>query len=142
MARKNKNKKPTASRSPSGITIIKNVSVNADGVPVQIKTYKDKRGGHPHAIMDNVDDFHVSVGFTTRDKKGSNHPNYKMEKSPLNDGKQSYMRRQATVASKTEYEKPRQGSMTKKDYEYAKRVADRGKQKYISEKNKKNDKKK
>lgn len=34
MARKNKNKKPTANRKPSGVTIIKNVPVDDSGVPI------------------------------------------------------------------------------------------------------------
>lgn len=51
MARKNKNKKPTANRKPSGVTIIKNVKVNADGVPVGIqnpsKTSKPNKPNKP-----------------------------------------------------------------------------------------------
>lgn len=34
-------------------------------IPVTIKTHKDKNGGHPHIIVDNIDDKHVSVGLST-----------------------------------------------------------------------------
>lgn len=108
-----------------------------DFVPVTIKDHIDYNGGHPHAIMDNVDDKHVSVGFSTQKKKGKGKKsgtNYTMEKSPLDDGKKSYMRRQAIVAPKSEYEKPRKGTMTSKDYEQAKNYAEKAKQKYLSKK--------
>jgi hypothetical protein len=79
-------------------------------------------------------------GFSTQKKKGKNKKggtNYTMEKSPFDDGKQSYMRRQAIVAPTSEYKKPRQGTMTPKDYERAKQYADNAKQKYINRKNNK-----
>lgn len=76
---------------------------NKNLIQVIIKTHNDTKGGHPHIIVDNVDNKHVSVGLSTKPKKGKNSPNYKLEKSPLNDGKQSFMRRQGTVAPKGEY---------------------------------------
>lgn len=106
-------------------------------IPVQIKDHKDYNGGHPHAIMDDIDNKHVSVGFSTQKKKGKGRKsgtNYTMEKSPLDDGQQSYMRRQAIVAPVSEYEKPRQGTMTQNDYERAKQYAEKAKQKYITKK--------
>ena len=118
----------------------KDKAAKKNDIVVTIKTHKDYNGGHPHAIMDNVDNKHVSVGFSTQKKKGKvkkSGTNYTMEKSPLDDGKQSYMRRQAIVASITEYEKPRRGTMTPKDYEQAKQYADKAKQKYIDRKNNK-----
>lgn len=132
-----KPKKRTASRKSSGVTIIKNVPVDDSGVPVQIKDHMDKKGGHPHAIMDNIDNCHVSVGLTTKVKKGHNSTNKRMGKSPLNDGKQSYMRRQACVYAVNEYANPRGGSMTQTDYDYAKCIAEKAKQKYIEKKDKK-----
>lgn len=108
-------------------------------VPVAIKTHHDKKGGHPHIIVDNVEDKHVSVGLSTKQKKGKNGTNYTMEKSPFNDGKQSYMRRQGTVAPKNEYSGQRKGTLTPKDYAQAKIYGDRAKQKYL---NGKKDKKK
>ena len=103
-------------------------------IVVPIKTHKDKNGGHYHVIVDNVEDKHVSVGLTTKKKKGKNNTNYPLEKSPLGDGKTSYIRRQATVDSKNNYHSPRKGSMTPKDYEQAKVYGERAKQKYLKEK--------
>lgn len=63
-------------------------------VSVEMKKHGDKNGGHPHVIVDDIEDKHVSVGLTTQMKKGKNNTNYKLETSPLRDGKTSYMRRQ------------------------------------------------
>ena len=101
---------------------------------VLIKTRPDKNGGHFHVILEDIDDCHVSVGLTTHPKKGKNSPNYKLQKSPLNDGKTSYMRRQGTVAPRVEYEKPRSGVMAKQDYERAQFYGAKAKQKYINKK--------
>lgn len=108
-------------------------------VPVMIKTHHDKKGGHPHIIVDNVEDKHVSVGLSTKPTKGKGSKNYRMEKSPFDDGKQSYMRRQGTIATKSEYAGQRKGTLTPKDYAQAKIYGDRAKQKYL---NGKKDKKK
>ena len=116
------------------IIIIKNVKLDDNLIPVNIKTHKDNRGGHPHVIVDNIDKNHVSVGLSTKATKGQGSKNYKLEKSPLNDGKTSFMRRQGTVAPYGEYEKPRKGTMTPKDYNQAKIYGERAKQKYINEK--------
>lgn len=115
----------------------KKTAAKSSDIPVTIKNHKDKKGGHPHVIVDNIDDKHVSVGLTTKAKKGKNATNYALEKSPLNDGKKAFMRRQGTVAPKKDYEKPRKGTMTEKDYERVKLYGDRAKQKYIADKNKK-----
>lgn len=106
-------------------------------VSVTIKNHRDKNGGHPHVIVDDIEDKHVSVGLSTNPKKGKNSPNYALELNPLNDGKQSYMRRQGTVAPQKEYEKERYGVMTTKDYGKAQEYGERAKQKYIEKKNKK-----
>lgn len=103
-------------------------------VPVHIKTHKDKNGGHPHVIVDNLEDKHVSVGLSTKSTKGKGSKNYRLERSPLNDGKTSFMRRQGTVAPKGEYIEPRKGKMTPKDYEQAKIYGERAKQKHLQEK--------
>ena len=107
---------------------------NKSFVQVIIKTHNDTKGGHPHIIVDNVDNKHVSVGLSTKPKKGKNSPNYKLEKSPLNDGKQSFMRRQGTVALKDEYSGKRNGSLTPKDYAQAKIYGEKAKQKYLDRK--------
>lgn len=103
-------------------------------VSVKIKDHADKNGGHPHVIIENIDDKHVSVGLTTSPKKGKNHPNYKLGQSPLGDGKISYMRRQGTVAPKKEYMNPRTGKMQSADYNKAKEYGNKAKQKYLSNK--------
>ncbi len=103
-------------------------------VVVTIKNHKDKRGGHPHVVIENLDNKHVSVGLSTKPKKGKNSPNYKLEKNPLGGENPSYMRRQGTVASQSEYEKPREGVMTKKDYSKAEEYGNKAKQKYLSKK--------
>lgn len=109
-------------------------SNNTPYIKITIKTHHDKKGGHPHIIFDNVDDKHVSVGLSTKPTKGKGSKNYRLEKSPFNDGKQSYMRRQGTVAPKTEYSGKRHGSLTPKDYEHAKLYGERAKQKYLNKK--------
>lgn len=102
---------------------------------VVIKTHNDKNGGHPHVIMGNIDDKHVSVGLTTKSKKGKRgSPNYKMERSPFPDSKNSYMRRQGTVAPKKEYSGERQGVFSEKDYEQAKIYGKRAEEKYLNKK--------
>lgn len=103
-------------------------------IKVTIKTHHDKNGGHPHIILDNIADKHVSVGLSTHAKKGKNSPNYAMERSPFNDGKTSFMRRQGTVAPKVEYSNKREGSLTPKDYKQAKLYGERAKQKYLNKK--------
>lgn len=107
--------------------------IDIEIIVVPIKTHKDKNGGHYHVIVDNIDKNNVSVGLTTKKKKGKNHPNYPLEKSPLADDKNSYMRRQGTVDSKDNYHSPRSGTMTPKDYEQAKVYGERAKQKYLKE---------
>ena len=100
-------------------------------ISVTIKTHHDKKGGHPHVIVDDIDNKHVSVGLSTKPTKGKGSKNYRMEKSPFDDGKQSYMRRQGTVAPKSEYAGQRKGTLTAKDYTRAKVYGDRAKQKYL-----------
>lgn len=119
------------------VEVIKNVEVDMEGISVHIKTHKDNKGGHPHVIVDNVDDKHVSVGLTTKKKKGKNATNYKLSVNPLGGKQQSYMRRQGTVDDASNYHSPRQGTMTPKDYDQAKIYGNRAKQKYLDEKNKK-----
>lgn len=111
-------------------------------IPVRIKKHNDKKGGHPHVILEDFEgDKHVSVGLTSDPKKGKNSTNYKCEVNPLGGEKQSYMHRQGTVAPMVEYEKREvQGALSSKDYERAKIYGDRAKQKYLnSKKQKSND---
>lgn len=98
---------------------------------VLFKFKRDKNGGHNHAIMDDIDDCHVSVGITSDSKKGKNQTNYRLEKSPFNDGRQSFLRRSGEVNPKNKYISPKIGVMTEKDYNKAKAYADKAKEKYI-----------
>ena len=110
---------------------------NGNLVPVTIKKHNDRKGGHPHIILGDIDDKHISVGITHDKKKGKNSPNYKLGVNPLQDGKPSYMRRQGTVAPKGEYNSPRIGKILPQDYVKAKGYGEKAKQKYLAKKNKK-----
>lgn len=120
--------------------LTKSKTTKTDYVEVTIKKHKDKNGGHYHVIVDNVDNKHVSVGLTTKTKKGnSGGNNYAMEKSPFDDGKKSFMRRQGTVADKSEYSWRRKGTLTPKDYNQARVYGERAKEKYVKDHKKSND---
>lgn len=144
MSRKSK---PHKERPPRKCTseaqkraIRKNYAVRATKtktVNVQIKNYRDRNGGHPHVIVDNVDSNHVSVGFTHSPKKGKGHPNYALEINPLGESRKAYMRRQGTVASKNDYIEPRTGEMTEADFAKAKEYGEKAKRKYTENKHKK-----
>lgn len=131
MKQKNNTTKPTR-KTESTAPKKKN-----DDVAVKIKTHKDKNGGHPHIIVEDIDDKHVSVGLTHDMKKGKNSTNYPLESKPLGGKKTSYIHRQGTVDKKTSYIGNRTGKVTKKDYESVKKYADKAKNKYIEKKDKK-----
>lgn len=121
-----------ATKKPPEKTAPKNKTVT-----ITIKIHSDKKGGHPHVILENIDEKHVSVGLTTSPKKGKNSPNYKLTVNPLGGEEQSFMRRQGTVAPIVEYSNPRKGKMTPQDFDTAKRYGNKAKSKYIEKKNKK-----
>lgn len=101
-------------------------------IEVVIKKHNDSNNGHPHVILEDFDgDKHVSVGLTTRKLKGKNATNYKLEKDPLGEVEESYMRRQGTVDYQKNYFEPRKGKLTKKDYERALLYGQRAKEKYL-----------
>ncbi len=103
-------------------------------VPVKIKKHKDKNGGHYHIITDSVKDKYVSVGLTTQASKGkgkNSGNNYRLEKSPLNDGKVSYLRRQGIVDVKSQYFNSYKGTVTVNDYKVAKKYGDKAKDNYL-----------
>ncbi len=108
---------------------------------VFIKDHKDNNGGHPHVIVDNIDNKYVSVGLTTQRYKGKSPragKNYSLKNNPLNEkADPTYMRRQAVVDDKEKYYKPRTGKMDKEDYEKAKEYGEKAKQKYLDEKEQK-----
>ena len=106
-------------------------------ISVLLKRHRDSRGNHKHVILEDIDDSHVSVGTTTKPKKGKNSPNYKCENDIIGNGKQSYLRRQGIVDLKENYSDPSQGRMSEKDYAQAKVYGQRAKEKYLAEKKKK-----
>ncbi len=132
---------------PKGYTMAKNdtkkspsKAASAKAITVTIKFLPDSNGGHHHIVIEDIDDKHVSVGLTTHKRKGKGKKsgkNYTLSKSPLNDGKESYMRRQGTVKPKKSYQGAKKGKMTEKDYRQAKVYGDKAKAKYLSPKGKK-----
>ena len=108
-----------------------------NNVIIIIKRHDDSNGGHPHIILDNIDDKYVSVGLTTTPKKGKNHPNIKLDNDPLGQGKPSYMRRQGTVDQHSRYHDQIPGVMSPEEYEKAKQIGEKAKQKYIKHKKQK-----
>ena len=112
-------------------------------VTVEIRTHKDAQGGHPHIIVDSVDDNHVSVGLTHDKYKGKGHTNITLTVNPLGKPDITYMHRQGTVYSKKSYkEQPQKGIMTKNDNEKAKNIGARAKQKYLNKKSEEVDQRK
>lgn len=102
-----------------------------------VKDYRDKKGGHPHVILEDMDNKHVSVGLTQDKYKGRNATNYECQISPLGDNKHSYMRRQAQVEPKKDYYNPRNGKMDMGDYNRANIYGERAKEKYLQKGQKK-----
>lgn len=105
---------------------------------VRLKMHNDLKGGHHHVILEDIDDKHVSVGLSSKNKKGRNSTNYACENDVIGNGKsdRSYLRRQGTVDFKNNYYDESIGHMTEKDLNQAKIYGERAKQKYL-EKNKK-----
>ena len=133
-----KKKSPTQKTAGNNANDLKpEVSVNGDLISVTIKFKNDKNGGHPHIIVDNLAENHVSIGLSTHAKKGKNSPNYKLTVNPLGGSKQAYMRRQGTVAPKGSYHDPKKGVMTPNDYDKAKTYGDKAKHKHIEKTHKK-----
>lgn len=110
------------------------VKIGTSLVSVYIKMHKDNKDGHPHVIVDDIDNKYVSVGLSSHAKKGKNATNYTLKKNPLGGKRKSYLRRQGTVDDRKNYYSSKTGSMTSEDYERAKLYGERAKQKYIDEK--------
>ena len=111
---------------------------NIEGISVLIKDHHDSNAGHPHVIVEDFEgDKHVSVGLTTQKLKGKNATNYKLEKDPLGEVEESYMRRQGTVDLQKNYSNSRKGKLTKKDYERALLYGQRAKEKYLKKRQEK-----
>lgn len=83
-------------------------------------------------MIGQVQDKNVSVGLTSKSKKGKNHPNIKLEHNPLKNKKTSHMRRQGTVDKKSNYSSTSQtGKLTQADNEKAQKIGNKAKQKYL-----------
>lgn len=107
-------------------------------VNIITRRHGDKNKGHHHVILDEIDDNYVSVGLTTKAKKGKNHPNYKLDRDPFGSSGASYMRRSGSVHRKVEYSaSTRKGTMTPKDYSKAVQYGNSAKNRYIVNKKKK-----
>ncbi len=128
---KSKRRAPTAKKVKSKSTVKKSFGERLGLVPVKIKNHKDKKGGHPHVMLDKVDGKEVSVGITHDKYKGKNQKNYKCKVNPLGGTETSYLRRQGTVADSKEYYSNRAGNMHPDDYKQAKIFAERAKEKHM-----------
>lgn len=71
-----KTTKAKQTAKPAAKTACKNKDVQ-----VKIKTHTDNKGGHPHVILGDIEDKHISVGLTHDKYKGKNHKNYPLEKT-------------------------------------------------------------
>lgn len=102
-------------------------------IKITTKRLRDNNDSHHQIIMGTYKNRNVSVGLTTKQKKGknSNSTNYKLERSPFEDNELSYMRRQGQVRLKRDYFDTKYGVMTQKDYKVAQVYANRAKEKYI-----------
>lgn len=134
MAKKN-NKKKHISPLQMLLQRAKNNNV-VNPIIVNTKRHRDSQGNHPHIIIEDIGDKHVSVGLSTQSKKGKSKKagnNYSLDINPLeHDTRHSYMRRQGTVDGKRNYMQPELGVMSEKDYEQAKHYADKAKAKYLN----------
>lgn len=109
---------------------------NIDTFSVPLKRHKDKNRGHWHVILETFDGFHVSVGTTSKPKKGkkATGTNYPCENDILGNGKPTYLRRQGNVDFTENYYGKKSGKMTQKDYRQAMIYGARAKQKFLQKK--------
>lgn len=138
MAKKNKSK-ATKNKAKSPKKAVKTATKikrerKAKVYQIKLKHFKDNKGGHPHVIVDNVGRKKVSVGITHDKLKGKGATNYGLSLNPLGKKEKAYLKRQGTVADKSNYYRPQQGVMTAKDYAVAKKYGKRAKEKYINKK--------
>lgn len=106
-------------------------------IKVKIKNLGTKKGDHPHIILDDIEDNHVSVGLSTKKKKGKSKragTNKKLDHDPLGEGKYSHIRRQATIEKRVRYHKERTGTMTEEDHKVAKGYGEKAKAKWLKRK--------
>lgn len=131
------NRKPVLKKTSEAKPLISEPKTSF--VSVLLKRHRDTQGNHHHVILEDIEDKHVSVGTTTKSKKGKNSTNYGCDNDIVGTGQRSYLRRQGIVDFKTNYSDPKQGRMTIKDYAQAKIYGQRAKEKYLAQKKKSND---
>ena len=73
------NKKPSSKKKKAPKKSATKSAKSVSFVTVLLKRHRDSQGNHNHVILEDIDDRHVSVGTTSRPKKGKNSPNYKCE---------------------------------------------------------------
>lgn len=134
IVKKSQGKSPNSQKNSAKTAV--STSPTEEVVTIIIKTHNDTKGGHPHIIIDDVDNKHVSVGLTSDAYKGKGHKNICLKINPLGGSDPSYMKRQGTVAEVARYGSPRNGSLAKSDHEKAKQIGDKAKQKYLKNKKK------
>lgn len=117
------------------MSIIKQNKRKSNVVHIKVKKHYDRNKGHYHAILENIDDNHLSIGFTRDRFKGKNHPNYPLKYDPLQKGQMVYMKRQATIDKVNSYgSKVYSAIMDPKDFEKAKEYGQRAKDNYYKKK--------
>ena len=107
----------------------------SDIVHIKIKKHNDKKKGHYHGILEDIDGKHLSIGFTRDKFKGKNHPNRALKYDPMERGQTVFMKRQATIDDVKNY-KPKiySGIMFYQDYDKAKEYGQRAKENYYKKK--------
>lgn len=103
---------------------------------VPLKRHGDKKGGHWHVILETFSGHHVSVGTTSKKKKGkkAKGTNYLCDNDILGNGETSYLRRQGTVDKVKKYHDNAIGKMSLKDYQQAKIYGARAREKFLQKK--------
>lgn len=141
-AHKNASVKPQKRATVRKITPVKKTGNKEKLVSVTVKKHRDRNGNHNHVILESFEDKHVSVGLSTKDKKGKKGSNNKqLKKDTLDVGQKgykpknpTYMRRQGTVDKQDNYFRQTKGSMVKSDFDKAIEYGKRAKTKFLQKK--------
>ena len=115
---------------------MKSANKKESTISVKIKNHNDSKGGHPHIILDDIGNKHVSIGITHTKKNKKKPNNHELKINPLGETRKSYMQRSATVKPKREYFRTRNGLMNPEDFNKAKLIGDKKKKNYLENKKK------
>lgn len=118
------------------------ISTKEQFVPVKIKRLRDKKDAHHHVITGSIDNKYISVGLTTKPKKGKGNSNIKLKADPLGTKEDSFMKKQGTVERQKAYFDPKEGHMTVNDFSKAEKIGKKAKEKHIRKQEEKKAKKK